>query len=238
MFCTACGSEISLAAETCPACGRPVATGVTSMTVRPGALRASQSGARLRTAEPAIASLPVEPAPASAPHSAPASIHAGDLDLPGFPRDMAARVTLLTGLVMMADLLLPWIDVNSEGYAPTRVGLPALALVVMLVAVVAPPLIPRLRRTKLTRVAPFGVGALTLGFSCALWLLSGPLAATLTAALVARIVYVAAPELVNALSGSSAANLQISPAIGLYLFMLGACVLLGAGYQALPSHKN
>jgi len=234
MFCTACGSEISLAADSCPSCGRSVAPATVSAVARPTVQRASDSGARLRTAEPVIASLPTEPAPISLP----ASIHAGDLDLPGFPRDLAGRVSLLTGLVMLADLLLPWVTVNGMGYSPTGAGLPTLALVVALVAVVAPPLSPQLRRAKLTQVAPFGVGALTLGLAGGLWLLSGPLATTLIATLIARIVYVAAPELANTIGGSPGTVLQITPAIGLYVFLLGACTLLVAGYQALSLRES
>lgn len=238
MFCTACGSELSLAAETCPACGHPVVTAAVSAAVRSGAVRASQSGARLHTAEPAAASLPFEPVQPNASASAPASIHAGDLDLPGFPRALAGRVALLTGLVMMADMLLPWVNVNGEGYSPTHVGPPALALVMALVAVVAPPLIPQVRRARLTRAAPFGVGALTLGFSGALWLFTGPLAATLTSALMARFVFVAAPERAISIGSSPISTIQISPAIGLYLFMLGACTLLVVGFQTLFAHES
>lgn len=234
MFCSACGSEISLAADACPSCGRVVATGV----VRVGAARASESDARLRLIEPVLAPAPTDPTLVAAPLQRFGSIHAGDLDLPGFPRALAGRVALLTGLVMLADLLLPWVDVNGEGYAPTKIGLPALGMVLLLVVVIAPPLIPRLRRERFTRALPMLVGALTLGFSGALWLLAGPLAPMLAESLIARIGYVAAPELAGALSGSVSSILRISPAIGLYLFILGACVLVGAGYQTLNSPND
>ncbi len=169
-----------------------------------------------------------------------ASIHAGDLDVPGFPRDLPGRVALLTGLVMVADLLLPWVSVNGEGYAPTWLGLPALALALVMAVVVAPPLIPRLRRAPLTRMLPFGVGALTLGFASALWLAAGPLAPTLTAALAARLANAGAPDL-TIVSGSASGSgglLQIAPAIGLYLFIIGACVLLVVGYQLLKAQSE
>lgn len=169
-----------------------------------------------------------------------ASIHAGDLDLPGFPRELAGRVALLTGLVMLADLLLPWVTVNGTGYAPTHIGLPALGMVMALVAVIAPPLIPRLRRAPVTRALPLGVGALTLGFAGALWLLTGPLAPILTRALIARISYEAAPALINASPDGtlSSSVLQMAPALGLYLFMLGAVALVVAGYQLVSARHD
>lgn len=231
MFCSACGSEISLAAEACPSCGRPVATGA----VRVGAARASEPDARLRLVEPTMAAALTDPTLAAAPLQRIGSIRAGDLDLPGFPHAMAGRVALLTGLVMLADLLLPWVEVNGEGYAPIRIGLPALGMVLLLIAVIAPPLIPRLRRERGVRPLPMLVGALALGFSGSLWLLAGPLATRLTESLIARVGYEAAPELAGMLSGSSSSILRISPAFGLYLFILGACVLVGAGYLLLYS---
>ncbi|HEX8731743.1 MAG TPA: zinc ribbon domain-containing protein [Ktedonobacterales bacterium] len=234
MFCSACGSEVSLAADVCPSCGRATATG----SVRVGAAVASDSGARLRLVEPVLAPAPTDPTLAAAPLQRIGSIRAGDLDLPGFPRALAGRVALLTGLVMLADLLLPWVDVNGAGYAPTRIGLPTLGMVALLVLVIAPPLIPRLRRERFTRALPMLVGALTLGFATTLWLLAGPLAAKLTESLIARIGYVAAPELAGALSGSATSILRISPAIGLYLFILGACILTGAGYLALTASNE
>lgn len=158
--------------------------------------------------------------------------------MPGFPRSLAGRVALLTGLVMLADLLLPWVNVNGEGYSPTRIGLPAFGMVLLLIAVVAPPLVPRLRRMPLTRALPFLIGALNLGFTAALWLLAGPLAPMLAKSLIARISYEAAPGLAGVLSGNTSSILQITPAIGLYLFILGACSLIGAGYYTLVTPED
>ncbi len=234
MFCSACGSEISLAAEACPACGRAIATAPVRVGV--GAAHVGESDARLTHID--IASASAGSSFASAPLLQPGSIHAGDLDLPGFPRTLAGRVALLTGLVMLADLLLPWVNVNNEGYSPTRIGLPALGMVLLLIVVVAPPLIPRLRRAPLTRALPLLIGALTLGFASALWLIAGPLAPLLARSLIGRISYEAAPGLAGVLTGDTSSILQITPAIGLYLFILGACALIGAGYQTLMAPQE
>jgi hypothetical protein len=139
---------------------------------------------------------------------------------------------------MLADLLLPWVNVNSEGYSPTRIGLPALGMVLLLIGVVAPPLVPRLRRAPLTRALPLLIGALTLGFTSALWLLAGPLSPMLAKSLIARISYEAAPGLAGVLSADSTSILQITPAIGLYLFILGACALIVAGYYTLVTAED
>ncbi|HEX8996414.1 MAG TPA: zinc ribbon domain-containing protein [Ktedonobacterales bacterium] len=245
MFCSVCGSEISLAAEVCPACGRPVAP---SSARRPAAARGAAKVSRDSSGSWAAEGLivaqveaPLAP-PAQASSTATvapsaATIYAGDLDLPGFPRELPGRVALLTGLVMTADMLLPWVTVNGAGYAPTRFGLPALALVATLAAVIAPPLIPRFRRATLTRLAPFGVGAFSLGVGIIIWLLSGPLASMLATALVARVENAAAPAVFDGLGDAqlAASTLRIAPAIGLYIFLLGACALLVAGYQQVSA---
>jgi hypothetical protein len=241
MFCNACGSEISLAAEVCPSCGQPIAKATTRTLTHTGAARiasaavASRSGSWARTAEtvaPAVAP------PAFAPSTA--SIFAGDLDVPGFPRDLPGRVALLTGLVMAADLLLPWVNVNGAGYAPTRAGLPALALLLALVAVVAPPLVPRWRRAPITHLLPFGVGAFLLGFTGALWVFAGPLAPMITMTLLARIINSGAPFEVNTAAGAtlSASPILVAPAIGLYVFLIGACTLTVAGYLSVAARRE
>jgi hypothetical protein len=172
---------------------------------------------------PPLTSASAERAASAGATGAAASIFAGDLDVPGFPRDLPSRVALLTALVMEADLLLPWVSVNGASYAPAQVGLPAVALLVTLLAVIAPPLLPRWRRAPLTRMLPFGVGALMLGFAGALWVFSGPLAPALMATLAAHVPF-APPE--------------VAPALGLYVFLLGAGVLLVTGYLLLAAQSE
>lgn len=234
MFCSACGSEISLVAEVCPACGRAVAAPNTRMLTRIGAASTADAGARssgswMRSRERMEAFTapttlpPLTSASAESAASAAASIFAGDLDVPGFPHDLPSRVALLTALVMEADLLLPWVNVNGASYAPTQVGLPAVALLVALLAVIAPPLLPRWRRAPITRMLPFGTGALMLGFAGALWTFSGPLAPALMATLAAHVPF--APP-------------QVAPALGLYVFLLGAGALLVTGYLLLAAQSE
>ena len=255
MFCSACGSQMSLAAEVCPQCGKPSATSAPARTLtgsrvaldgaNPAAAGAGDSLDRwsrpsMPVADAALemAAAPILPSAPSATSAHGASVFAGDLDAPSFPRDLSGRVALLTGLVMAADLLLPWVTLNGEGIAPTRFGLPTLLVVLALLAVIAPPLIPRWRRHPLTRMAPFGVGALLLGFGGALWGIAGPLSSTIVAALISRIIPigdVGGQFSINTPSGTiSGTNpIQLAPAIGLYLFLLGACALVGAGYRML-----
>lgn len=253
MFCSACGSQVSLAAEVCPQCGKPSAaaapartlTGSSGMIALDGASASGAADGHDLWARPPIpadalemAAAPALPSATPATRTHGASIFAGDLDAPSFPRDLPGRVALLTGLVMAADLLLPWVTLNGAGIAPTRVGLPALVVALALLAVIAPPLIPRWRRHHLTRMAPFGVGALLLGFGGALWGLAGPLSSTMIAALLSRVSVTGAdsgPFPINTPSGTFLGTnpIQLAPAIGLYLFLLGACALVGAGYRML-----
>ncbi|HEY7851075.1 MAG TPA: hypothetical protein VIC27_13470 [Ktedonobacterales bacterium] len=186
--------------------------------------------------ETATAPVTQPPAP-----SAPAgSIFAGDLDAPGFPRDLPSRIALLTALLMAADLLLPWVIVNGEGYAPTHFGLPTLVVLLPLLGVIAPPLLPRWRRAPITHMLPFGIGALMLGFAAALWAFSGPLAPALTNTLVAHVVGAGVPVQVETPSGASLTTtpLQVAPAIGLYLYLIGACALTGLGYLTLAAQSE
>lgn len=253
MFCSACGSEISLAAEVCPSCGRPVATsgapgasgssGVHAL-ARVGGGRGSISSASDVSGSSGSWALPPEMraravADSPAASMAAASIHAGDLDTPGFPRDLPGRVALLTALVMGADLLLPWFSVNGDGYAPTRVGAPALGLLLALAMVIVPPLNPRWRHTSLVRMAPFGIGAFLLGLGVAAWAITGPLAPMLIHAIAARMGVIVTPGVVSTPDGAVLlpSPVNIAPALGLYVFQVGACALIVAGYLALAERS-
>jgi hypothetical protein len=178
------------------------------------------------------------PAPLPARPSAAATIFAGDLDMPGLPRDLPRRVALLTSLVMVADLLLPWVTVNGQGYAPVRMGATTLALPAALLLVIVPMIVPSLRRRSLARVAPLCVGSLLLGATLALWFCVGMLEPALTTATLNRWVSAGAPELANGVSDAQAAMLPVAPAFGLFLFLGGACTLVVSGYRALPIHDQ
>lgn len=246
MFCSACGSEIPLSAEACPACGRVVAASAGSgghAVARVGGGRASavsasdSSGGWALPAEMGGAAI-AEPPSASMPA---ASIYAGDLDAPGFPRDMPGRLALLTALVMGADLLLPWASVNGIGYAPTRIGAPAIALLLALAAVIVPPLIPRWRHMPIVRMAPLGVGAFLFGLGATAWAITGPLAPLVVRSIATRIGAFppSAPDIISTPQGAMLASdpVQIAPALGLYVFQIGACALIVAGYLALTERN-
>lgn len=236
MFCSACGSEISLAAEACPACGRVVApVGVavragiadTPIVATPGDSWPSAGDDAVR----ALAPLPATP-------SAAASIFAGDLDVPGLPRDQPRRVALLTSLGMVADLLLPWVTVNGKSYALVRMGAPVLALPLALLLVIVPMMVPSLRRRPLARVAPLCVGSLLLGATLSLWFCIGILGPALTTTMLNRLISAGASAPAVNIGAALVAMLQVAPALGLFLFLGGACVLVVSGYRALPIHDQ
>ncbi len=246
MFCTVCGSEIPLSAEACPTCGRSLETAGAAVAVRSGSASAHSSVSSGSWPRPvAIGRTPASQAELSAPE---ASIHAGDLEQSGFPRTLSGRVVLLTGVVMMADLLLPWVSVNGLGYAPTRFALPALAVALTLALMLVAPLEPHLRRQRITRALPVGIGALMLGSAGTIWLITGPLASELLRALVGRIavasgIVISGSVVINTPSGavlttSPLSVVQIAPSMGLYLFIMGACALLVAGYFTLASRNQ
>ena len=232
MFCSACGSEISLVADVCPSCGRVVAPVMAGATVRastrgaaaqPAQAEATASGVWARRmaapAEPLVSAPIAEQALAAEAAPPAASIFAGDLDQPGFPRDLPGRVVLLTAVAMTADLLAPWVTVRGQSFAPANFGLNAALLIAPFATIVIVPLFPRLRWRLWARALPLAVGALALGFGSALWLATIILNATVTAAYFG-------------------AAIVVGPALGLALFLIGACVLVGGGYLALTGHAG
>jgi hypothetical protein len=109
-------------------------------------------------------------------------------------------------------------------------------LVAALVLVIAPPMIPRLRRLAVARVLPFGVGSLLIGMSLTLWVSATLLSSRLIEAFVAHVTAVGDPNLGGALGGPPTPSYSVVPSLGLYLFLLGASALVVAGYFALPGH--
>lgn len=198
-----------------------------------GHLSAAPTAARSHSA---VAEAPARPAgwpTAGAPHAPGGSIYAGDLEPPGFPRDTPRRVALLVALGMTADILLPWVLVNGQPYAPATLGLAALAPVAALALVVAPMLAPRLRRSPGAQTLPFGMGMLLLGAGLTLWLIVGPLANRLATALIVHMLTQSVPVIGAIMSSPTASLISVQPAAGLYVFLLGACALVGAGYRIL-----
>ncbi len=218
MFCHRCGTEVPRLARECPACGAPV-SGLGTIgpdeavsAARAGAARQASASARSTSAGP------IEAGP---------SIVAGGLDTPGPPRDALGRFVLVVAVALAADQLLPWVVVNNATYmAMTEFGLPAVLVVLALGAAIVPLVVPAFRVHPVWSTLPFASGCLCLGFGIAVWLLLAPLANLASAG--------------NA-SGpgvSSTATVVILPHWGLYLFVLGSLVLIGAGYRLLRAARE
>ncbi len=205
MFCMGCGAELRRGTDRCAVCGRPLDDAAQNL--------------RLVTA--------VAPsgAPPTAMSSSPMpSIARGDLDAPGLPRDATGRALLIVVLAMLVDLLAPWLDQEGIRWSPVDAGLPALLIVVVLAVALTPLAHPTLRHDPLAAVAPLIVGAAAFGATVFLW--------------VTLFFETSRPSALPILGQSFPVNNRVGFAIlypsvdlGLFLFMLGSCVLGYIGYQ-------
>lgn len=210
MFCLGCGAETPPRATSCPVCGRELrgATGEVQWTVSP------------------TASIPAAPVPrgsiAYAPQTSAPSIRAGDLDVPGLPRDGYGRALLVTAIAMAADLLLPWINNFGQRQAPAQLGLPILPVVVALVLAIVPLVRPSFRSQPPLAVLPVVVGGMLLGLSLVAWGIM-----TYASYQVSQQPQQFGPD------GSlvSQQPQTVGPDVGVYLFILGSAVLIVTGYH-------
>ena len=248
--CSACGQRLSNTDETAaitfsPTLSSPAAPMAQASPARSVANPSQFVEGRIRREESAAPQSPLMPAARStlplsdtlpqlqADTADAPSIRWGDLDAPGFPQDILSRVVVVVALGLAANVLTPWVLINGHAISPARLGLPAIAFALLMVAVALPTLSPPLRRGALLFGLPFGVGAMCFGAGALAWLALDPLGPRLSADLIAEA------NSTNPLIGTTAkvvpetATLTLSfrPGIGLYLLLLGSCALMVLGYQ-------
>ncbi|MFI5271877.1 MAG: hypothetical protein ACHQ4H_02435 [Ktedonobacterales bacterium] len=221
MFCMGCGAEASPQATACSVCGRDLGRGGAESRAT------AQAETRVASSERAgavAAAVPAAPSAHAAPTGPTPSIGTGDLDQLGFPRDALGRALIFTVLALVADLLAPWVNLAGTRLAPSAAGWPVFLAVVVFGLAVVPVVQPRLRAVPLYAAAPLVIGAASFGLAAAVWL---------------RVegMSLVAPSAANS-AGSGGSVLAVigplySAEIGLYLFLIGAVVLVVTGYQLL-----
>jgi len=207
MFCLECGTEMAVRARVCPACGHVYGDRERSMAEpQPAQANSHASAAGARATPP----------PSS--QNTPAVKYVGDLSATGLPRDLPGRFVLGVSLGMAADLLLPWVSVNGQNVAPASLGAPVIVVVALLAAAILPVFTLSLRQHPIWSALPLIIGAFCAGIAGSIWLLLAPLT-----------------QIFAQSFGTDPSNLLLSPQGGLYLFMIGAGVLLVSGQKMLAA---
>src|SRR6185437_3016314 len=207
MFCLECGTEMAVRARVCPACGHVYGDRERSMAEpQPAQANSHASAAGARATPP----------PSS--QNTPAVKYVGDLSATGLPRDLPGRFVLGVSLGMAADLLLPWVSVNGQNVAPASLGAPVIVVVALLAAAILPVFTASLRQHPIWSALPLIIGAFCAGIAGSIWLLLAPLT-----------------QIFAQSFGTDPSNLLLSPQGGLYLFMIGAGVLLVSGQKMLAA---
>lgn len=207
MFCLECGTEMAVRARVCPACGHVYGDRERSM-VEPQPAQA--------TPDMFAAATRATPPPSS--QNATAVKYVGDVSATGLPRDLPGRFVLGVSLGMAADLLLPWVSVNGQNVTPASLGAPVIVVVALLAAAILPVFTPSLRQHPIWSALPLIIGAFCAGIAGSIWLLLAPLT-----------------QIFAQSFGSDPSNLLLSPQGGLYLFIIGAGVLLVSGQKMLAA---
>lgn len=205
-------------ATRCPVCGRELARGTT------GELQWTVSPTSSMPAIPVPArrgSIAFVPEAATQPAITAPSIGAGDLDTPGFPRDMYGRALLIAAVAMAVDLLVPWVNVFGQRQAPAQLGVLMLPVIAVLVLAVVPLIKPAFRARPVLAVLPVVVGGMLLGLSLAAWGI-----VTYISVQISRQPQQFGPD------GSLVQRPPTyGPDVGMYLFILGSAVLIVSGYH-------
>lgn len=210
MFCLECGAEMAIRARACPVCGHVYGDRERSLSESP--LGQGAHGT-MTFAPPAD-----HAALGRTAHASGSVVHVGDRAVTGLPHDLPGRVVLAVSLGMAADLILPWISVNSVNVTPASIGAPVVVVVAMLAMAVLPVFTSSLRQHPVWSALPLIIGAFCVGISGCIWLLLAPLT-----------------QIFAASFGSDPSNLSLSPQAGLYLFLIGSATLLVSGQRMLAA---
>jgi hypothetical protein len=209
VFCMGCGAELRRGMDHCAVCGRPIDG--PALQLRQGA---SLSPVSLTPPPNAHASRSIAP-----------GIVRGDLDAPGFPRDAAGRALLIVVLGMLIDLLVPWLDQEGVRWSPGQAGLFTVLIIAVLAAALTPLAGASLRHNPLAAAVPLAIGAAAFGATTLLWFTVRSGATASTHSIVPGDVFGTRTTPATLVSQAAAVDL------GLYLFLIGSCVLAYCGYR-------
>jgi hypothetical protein len=228
MFCLGCGAELGSRAELCGVCGRPAHP---------------ESPLSPRRTERASTNLPLGPTPSMefaaipfAPARAPTpSVSSGDLAMFALPRDVTSRLVVALPLLMVADLLAPWVVFGEAHLAPARLGLLVVILALLCGLVSAMALYLPFRQRPILAAIPLVIASLTLGGGAVLLLAVGPLGSRIVSIIGAGTLAHLNPFIASGTPPSDVTPLTLTPDIGLYAFVACAAALVVATYRRLDA---
>jgi hypothetical protein len=163
------------------------------------------------------------------------SVSSGDLALFALPRDVTGRLVVALPLLMMADLLAPWIVFGDAHIAPSSVGVLALLAALPLALIAAMTVYLPFRQRPILAAIPLIIAALALGGALFLLLVVGPLGARVVTEIGAGTLAHLNVFLVTGAQTPFPAPLTLSPDVGLIAFIACAGALVFACYRRLEA---
>jgi hypothetical protein len=163
------------------------------------------------------------------------SVSSGDLALFALPSDVTGRLVVALPLLLVADLLLPWIVLGDAQIAPVRAGLLALVVALPFALIAAMTVYLPFRQRPILAAIPLVISALALGGALILLLMVGPFGGQVVSLIGGGTLARLDVFLVSGTQTPIPGPLPLAPDIGLYAFVLGAGALVVASYRRLDA---
>jgi hypothetical protein len=177
----------------------------------------------------------VIPPPPPKPRVTAPSVSSGDLALFALPGDVTGRLVVVLPLLLVADLLLPWIVLGDAQIAPARLGLVALLVALPFALIAAMTVYLPFRQRPVLAAIPLTISALALGGGLVLFLMVGPFGGRVVSLIGGGTLARLNVFLVSGTQTPIPGPLPLAPDIGLYAFVLGAGALVVASYRRLDT---
>jgi hypothetical protein len=163
------------------------------------------------------------------------SVASGDLALFALPGDVTGRLVVALPLLLVADLLLPWIVLGDAQVAPVRLGLLAVLIALPLALIAAMTVYLPFRQRPVLAAIPLVVSSLALGGGLVLILMVGPFGGRVVNLIGQGTLARLNVFLVSGIQAPIPGPLLLTPDIGLYAFIIGAGALVVASYRRLDT---
>jgi hypothetical protein len=173
------------------------------------------------------------PAIAPQPRVATPSVSSGDLALFALPRDVTGRLVVVLPLLLVADLLAPWIVLGDAHVAPARAGLVVLLAALPLAVIAVMAVYLPFRQQPILAAIPLVIAALALGGGLVLLLMLGPFGGRIVSVIGEGTLARLNVFLVTGTQTPLPTPLALSPDVGLIAFVAGAAALVFACYRRL-----
>jgi len=138
-------------------------------------------------------------------------------------------------LLLVADLLLPWIVLGDAQIAPARLGLLALVAALPFALIAAMTVYLPFRQRPVLAAIPLIISSLALGGGLVLFLMVGPFGGRVVSLIGGGTLARLNVFIVSGTETPIPGPLPLTPDIGLYAFIVGAGVLIVASYRRLDA---